>query len=408
MNISIYLRTFFYFFSKKTQPENMEEKKALPRPILQRPPSHESLRVLRDSVSESDEHNQGDLPPLVEEHMDEPANTSGATNSYSTKEGRCIECVKAIPVFSPGEIEAGDHVVSSGAVYDHHGIIISKLDDGETFEILEATNTVSGAVLGISKLFGGKAKIQTSFKKLDFEREKICVIEYGNRRFSKKETIQRALNFYNNKEESGNYKYDLFDNNCEHFATFCVTGQNFSVQVTKFRLTWKLFWSSGFVGISNELERNEKEYENNIICGECYEMNKKLLGVRVKPIEAEGDVEKGDIIRYSYWNLWHEAVVLEKPKVVKNTLVCSIAHYAFCGPFNHRTIREEILNIRLAGQCSKVDYSMPQYDVYKPEEVVQRARRRMGEQRFVFFSNDSSHFARWCKLRLKRSYSSMV
>ena len=315
--------------------------------------------------------------------------------------------MKAIPVFSPGEIQAGDHVVFSGAVYDHHGIIISKLDDGETFEILEATNTASKATLGISKL-GRKAKIQSSFKKLDFERQKICIIEYGKKRFSRKKTVQHALNFYNSKDQSDSYKYDLFENNCEHFATFCVTGQNFSVQVTKLKLTWKLFWSSGFVGISNELERNKKEHENNIICDDCYEMNKKLLGVSVKPIVAEGDVEKGDIIRYSYWNLWHEAVVLEKPKVVKNTLVCSIAHYAFCGPFNHRTIKEEILNIRLAGQCSKVDYSMPQYDVYKPEEVVQRARRRMGEQRFVFFSNDSSHFARWCKLRLKRSYSSMV
>ena len=99
INMNIYeykhiLAYFLYFFSKKTQPENMEEEKALPRPILQRPPSHESLRVLRDSVSESDEHNQGDLPPLVEEHIDEPANTSGSTNSYNTKEGRCIECVE--------------------------------------------------------------------------------------------------------------------------------------------------------------------------------------------------------------------------------------------------------------------------------------------------------------------------
>lgn len=132
-------------------------------------------------------------------------------------------------------------------------------------------------------------------------------------------------------------------------------------------------------------------------------MNKKLLGVGVKPIVSEGDVQKGDIIRYSYWNLWHDAVVLEVSKKTKKAVVCSIAHYAFRGIFSHRTIIEERKEIQLNGQCSKLDYDLPQYDVYEPEEVVRRARKRLGEQLFVFFSNDSSHFARWCKLKLRRS-----
>lgn len=293
-------------------------------------------------------------------------------------------------------------MVFSGAVYDHHGIIISKLDDGVTFEIIEATNTISGAVLGVSKFFGGKAEIKGSFKKFDFDGEKICVVVYRHR-FSKEETVQRANGFYNSKEQTGKYKYDLFDNNCEHFATHCVTGQNFSVQVSKVKLTWKLFWSSGFVGISDELERNKREFKNDIICNDCYEMNKKLLGVSVKPIVSEGDVQKGDIIRYSYWNLWHDAVVLEVSKTNKKAVVCFIAHYAFCGLFSHRTIKEERKEIQLNGQCTKLDYAPPQYDVYEPDEVVKRARKRLGEQLFVFFSNDSSHFARWCKLKLRRS-----
>lgn len=90
----------------------------------------------------------------------------------------------------------------------------------------------------------------------------------------------------------------------------------------------------------------------------------------------------------------HEAVVLEKIQSTQNTVVCSIAHYAFCGPISHRTIMEERKEIGLNGSCFKLDYGPPHYDVYSPEEVVKRARQRIGEQLFVFFSNDSSHFFR--------------
>lgn len=35
---------------------------------------------------------------------------------------------------------------------------------------------MAGAVLGISKLFGGKAKILSSIKKIDFEKQKNYVV----------------------------------------------------------------------------------------------------------------------------------------------------------------------------------------------------------------------------------------
>lgn len=330
------------------------------------------------------------------------------SNEYSENDAEmgdhvnCIECVKAIPVFSADDLEPGDHLILFGAVYDHHGIIVEKSEDGETFEIIEATNTWLGASSGASKFFGGKAAIKRSSKKFDFKKEKICVVVYRHR-YTKMQTIERAQNECCDEEKSKKYKYDLFGNNCEHFATFCVTGKKISVQVTKLKLTCRLFLSSGFVGISDELERNGKMYENKIICEDCFQMNKKLLGVEVKPIVNEKDIEKGDIIRYSYWNLWHEAVVLEKMKTTNSSVECKIAHYAFCGLFSFRTIKEENLLVQLKGQCLKLNYAPPAYDVYEPDKVVKRALKRIGEQSFVFFSNDSSHFARSCKLKLHRS-----
>lgn len=87
-------------------------------------------------------------------------------------------------------------------------------------------------------------------------------------------------------------------------------------------------------------------------------------------------------------------MVLEKIQSTKNSVVCSIADYAFCGPIYHLTIMEERKEIGLDGSCFKLDYGPPHYDVYSPEEVVKRARLRIGKQLFVLFSNDSSHFVR--------------
>lgn len=132
-------------------------------------------------------------------------------------------------------------------------------------------------------------------------------------------------------------------------------------------------------------------------------MNQKLLDVPIRQILNVQDILKGDIIRYSYWNLWHEAVVLEISEEMPSCVKCFIAHYAFCGPFSHRTIIKELVSITFDGAYSKLEYEPPAFHVYDPNTVVRRAESRLNEQMFVFFSNDSSHFARWCKLKLQGS-----
>lgn len=333
--------------------------------------------------------------------------STSTVDSHCEETGRCIECVKAIPVFSAADIEKGDHITFAGAIYDHHAIVVDTFSDNSV-EIIEATNTFSGVVVGISKFFGQKAKLVSSRKTFNFTREKIRVIFYKRRRYSKFDTVNRAKKFFGNcgkqddEPPTADYKYDLFENNCEHFATYCVTGEKFSIQVTKLRLTAKLFLSNGFIGISDEKKRNEKEFENNIICESCFKINQKLLEVPIRTIRNKDDVQKGDVIRFSYWNLWHEAVVLEISEVKSDCIKCFIGHYAFCGLWSHRKIIKELISINFNGSYRKLEYNPPLFHVYDPETVVHRAESRIGEQMFVFFSNDSSHFVRWCKLKLKR------
>lgn len=321
----------------------------------------------------------------------------------------CIECVKVVPVSSCDDLEDGDHVIICGTVYDHHGILVKK--EGNSLKIIEATNTVPGFIIGVLRRgIWGKAEIRISKKEFDFTLTTVCVVEYKYR-YSKTKTVERANDFYCNIAKTGNYSYNLLANNCEHFATFCATGKQFSVQVSKFKLMCDMFFKTGFLGFNDELARNNDEFEKHLLCEKCYEMNKYLLGVSVKPVVSAEDIAKGDIIRFSYWNFWHEAVVLEKEEkeeneeneeIDQNIVVCSIAHYAFFGPFSHRTIAEEKIKIRLDGQTFKLNYNPPEYCVYQPDEVVERANRRINEQMFSFYSNDSSHFARWCKLKLLR------
>ncbi|XP_048741349.2 uncharacterized protein LOC125655199 isoform X2 [Ostrea edulis] len=411
---------------------------------LQRPPSIHSIRSLKraqsfkfqpepaGTVTEEERYaeyfvpsnsgqghaNVQDVPEIKQTRNLSAAERKELTDEYKeadsieessddiSEHGGCIECVKAIPVISGEEIEEGDHIVFAGAVYDHHGIVVSKRKGGNEIEIVEATNSISGATASI--FFGGKANVQRTIKTFNFITDQIRVVVYRKPRFSKQEIVCRAKKFINEADPNRkNFDYHLLGNNCEHFATFCVTGKRFSIQVRKFVMIASIFVRRGFRGISDEKLRNEKEFENNIICKKCYEVNKKLLGAKVTPILRHDDVNVGDVIRYSYWNLWHDAVVLRIVKKESKFVLCEIAHYCFRGPFSHREIIREELKIYFKGSVSVLHYEPPNYDVYDPEVVVHRAEQRMEEKCFVFFSNDSSHYARWCKLKLVRQ-SSMV
>lgn len=325
-------------------------------------------------------------------------------------ENSCVECVQPVQIFSSETIQPGEHVVLRNVHYDHHVIIIRRLN-GDTFEVAEVSGRNSKLGILSSLSAGSKAEIVCHSKTLDFEKDIIGVVQY-KRRLPRDRTILiarylREKVFTENQIrdcKGFDFVYDVILNNCEHFATFCATGKTQSVQVRKFQLSFSLFKRSGLRGIGDEKIRNENWFENGILCAECYKMNKHFLDVHEIPITDGRYVNKGDIIRYKYFCLWHEAVVLEKIEEGLITVVLKIAHYAFCGFTVQRTIQEETKTFLLNGKCKKLDYKPPKYKVYAPNEVVRRAESRIGEQFFTFFANDSSHFARWCKLDVSTEF----
>lgn len=307
----------------------------------------------------------------------------------------CIQCIKIVPVYSPDDIEKGDHVVDIGSLYDHHMIITGKKTHS-LFQIVEATNTAKkfASALFTSKLFGGKAELVISERELDFEKNNIGVVVYKDRMFTKPETASRALEHYENTYE--HYKYNLFENNCEHFATYCVTGVKISLQVKAIDIRI-LSLSTKKSTFDWEQQRHKKLFEKGIICKPCYEMNTKLLSATPIRIDSKADVKPGDIIHFPCNDCWEQAVVLTTNNPTKRTVDCVIAHYILHA--SRETIMREKKTITF-GEVYKLNYDLSEFEIYKAKDVVQRAKSRVGEQKFVIFSNESSHFTRWCKLKV--------
>ncbi|XP_052814903.1 uncharacterized protein LOC128241842 [Mya arenaria] len=119
--------------------------------------------------------------------------------------GQCIECVKAIPVFSYDDIEIGDHITYNGRIYDHHAIVSAKFGN-EKIKIIEATNSFSGAVFGLFP-FGRKALIKESERSLDFTKDRIHVVVYKKRVFENIKVASRAKAICKAKGKNSKYDY---------------------------------------------------------------------------------------------------------------------------------------------------------------------------------------------------------
>jgi len=100
----------------------------------------------------------------------------------------------------------GDHIYFDCGVYTHHAI-----DCGDGTVIHYTGEKLKGVILRTSMDSFGK---------------KVLIREYG-KCDSPDIVIQRA------ESQLGNSGYNLFDNNCEHFATWCKTGIKDSEQVRR-------------------------------------------------------------------------------------------------------------------------------------------------------------------------------
>ncbi|QDX97098.1 hypothetical protein EGD00_08395 [Pectobacterium carotovorum subsp. carotovorum] len=110
-------------------------------------------------------------------------------------------------------IEIGSHISSNRIGYSHHGIYIGN------HHVIH----YSGLSNGLSK--GNICK--TTLDDFLNDEPEFSIIIHKNCKFKPIEIVARAFT------RIGEDKYNLFTNNCEHFATWCITGNSRSAQVER-------------------------------------------------------------------------------------------------------------------------------------------------------------------------------
>lgn len=114
------------------------------------------------------------------------------------------------------ELKPGDHLFIDCQGYSHHGIYVGQ------DRVVHFESTPVRKFLG--PLQGDPPRIcEVSLS--DFARGRQWIVREYADCSSGEEAVERA------QSRVGEQGYDLFDNNCEHFAVWCKTGQSHSSQV---------------------------------------------------------------------------------------------------------------------------------------------------------------------------------
>ncbi len=118
---------------------------------------------------------------------------------------------------SPVYITPGDHILYSCGTYEHHGIYCG--------DIPYRNRVYKNVVIHFEGKFKTGQIRGLSFKKF-YKGHEIYVVQYKKGSFfSPSVIVERAIS------KLGKPDYNLFGNNCEHFAHWCKTGTKRSGQV---------------------------------------------------------------------------------------------------------------------------------------------------------------------------------
>lgn len=289
----------------------------------------------------------------------------------------CNSCVRQIPIEKGKQVRVGGHIILRSFRCDHHLIIVKKHNSNSRYVEVTAIHSYRNRE--------NKKSLHREAKHIPLDGSAF-VVSYRCPMFSRDEVVRRAEERFTNNESESNevYEYNLATSNCEHFATWCVTNRYFSFQVLQFNTSF---------GFLHALDLKDM-HTNRELCDSCYGgLLQTVLPVPWKHVRPN-DVKKGDIVSYSYYMLWHDAVVMEV--ISDNTLI--LAHYGIASLFHFKKIIKE--TVRFEENKSFDVYNYDGWNVYSPDEVVKRAESRIGEEKWSFTSNRSSHFAKWCKVKM--------
>ena len=121
------------------------------------------------------------------------------------------------------DVAVGDHIKFDRGLFSHHAVVVDVYVDKNSYKVIHFTGEKSS---------GTPAEIKEEI--LKFKIGEIIRIRYRYGRMCKRITVKRAYALLAVQETSTRaILYNILVNNCEHFATWCVTGKATSTQVNK-------------------------------------------------------------------------------------------------------------------------------------------------------------------------------
>ena len=138
----------------------------------------------------------------------------GAYHFFKTTNKKIIDIIDLIE---------GDHIKFDKGIYSHHAVVVDVDVDENSYKVIHFTG---------EKISGTPVEIKEEIRK--FEAGEIIRIRYRYGRLARRITVQRAYYLLRRQETSTRaINFNILVNNCEHFATWCITGEATSTQVNK-------------------------------------------------------------------------------------------------------------------------------------------------------------------------------
>ncbi|KAK3717081.1 hypothetical protein QZH41_009450, partial [Actinostola sp. cb2023] len=233
--------------------------------------------------------------------------------------------------YAERNVRRGDHLFyqgASGTLYDHH--LLCTQVDGDEIEIIEYTgpswgfSASSESIASSNPLAFAKIEIKTiSLRKLEAKKAKRRIWPEELERFDVDEVIRRAT-----KCRKGESWYNVLDNNCEDFVTWCKCGLNVSLQVKPW---YRKAWNGAKAVASGALEAVKTLIvkETTPLLVAAANLSDDLVGLVSSPLSPIGFgvgalIETGLAIRsiYKDYNMMKQGII-SKGQCIVNTVATS-------------------------------------------------------------------------------------
>ncbi|WAR29888.1 hypothetical protein MAR_003456, partial [Mya arenaria] len=399
-------------------------------------------------VSNIDERKDHEAASLLDDAFE---SVSSEVEKSGSIEG-CSSCAESVNVLDVSQFKKGQHISMPGkfgTIYQHHAIVCDVKSTSGTKAELELIH------------FENKDKsirIRKGIKTYDLKNKQIYLKHYKKQRYDCQLIVSRAETILEDFKMSKFKKYNFLLLNCEHFATWCVNGEEECFQVQGAlqmmvdTLTSALGIGSRVVKVVQQLvimstDEIAKTISSAIVpeivlgatavvqlliytfavpaigsgVGIPLVVLSVLLSVALKmsvntflrvlrnpfgkektKLSRPSQLSIADIVAFSYYRLEHVAIVTDILDVNERAQTARVRciHYGLPKLLAKRQIVEEEFEMNL------VNSSWHKFDVddttsYACEKRLSRARERVGEKRWSK-TNRSDNFCHWAVVPIAR------